>query len=130
MKFFLLISAILISSCEGDSTTERIVGGHKELDLNDPAVEKLLSDHLQRLDAGSSGTFALVSKTKITQQVVSGLSYRIYGTFKAGDQEETCIITIWHRAWIQEKNESVKIKAECGADNSKLYKAKDETSEW
>lgn len=128
MKFSLLFLIIYLTSsyCE-----EQKVGGHKEIDVNDPLIEQLLTEHLKRLDTGDSGSFILISKTKVTQQVVSGINYQIHGIFKAGNRdEESCVVTIWNRAWLQDKNEAVKIKAECGSDNSKSYKVKSDVSEW
>lgn len=57
-------------------------------------------------------------------------NFTLLGIFKAGERdEEECIVTIWNRVWLQDKNEATKIKAECGEDNT-LYKSKGETSEW
>lgn len=124
MKILNLFFISLVSSSFGQSK----VGSARDIDVNDPTVEQLLTENLARLDAGESGSFSLISKTKVTSQVVSGISYKITGTFKIGDGEEIeCCITIWSRPWLQaDKNEAVKIKAECGEEN-KLYKDKQET---
>lgn len=125
MKILILFFISLISS----SFAQGKVGGQKEIDVNDSAVTQLLDENLARLDAGDTGSFALISKTKVTSQVVAGISYQITGNFKIGDGEEIqCCVTIWSRPWLQDKNEAVKIKAECGEEN-KLYKDKKETME-
>lgn len=131
MKILFLLSIIyLTASCLGDDEPEKTVGGQSEIDVNEASVEKLLDENLKLLDTGDSGSFKMISKTKVTQQVVSGMAYKIYGTFKPGEKsEENCVITIWSRPWLQD-SEAVKIKAECGADSSKLYKAKNDVTEW
>lgn len=97
------------------SRTQRdtLVGAPAEIDNNDETVLNLLSTHLKRLDTGSEAVFELVSVEKVTRQVVSGLNYKIKGTFRAGsDEPKKCSVDIWTRPWI-ETEDSTSIKAEC-----------------
>jgi hypothetical protein len=100
-----------------------LVGGVKEIDLNDTEVEELLNSHLTRLD----DTLEVIEKQKVTMQVVSGLLYTVDGSFKNGSDEIfDCTVTIWTRAWLNDDSQKVKIKADCGA---KIYREKDD-NEW
>lgn len=99
----------------GKSRTRRdtLVGAPAEVDNNDESVLNLLSTHLKRLDTGSDATLELVSVEKVTRQVVSGLSYKVKGTFRAGSEEpEKCSVDIWTRPWI-DGDDGTQIKAEC-----------------
>lgn len=92
---------------------DTLVGAPAEIDSNDEKVLDLLQTHLKRLDTGSDAVFELVSVEKVTRQVVSGYSYKINGTFRAGgDEPRKCQIDIWTRPWI-DGDEGTQIKAEC-----------------
>jgi Cystatin domain len=125
---FILIS-IIFSMALACSASEHITGGISSAEKEDETeINELLKAHLNRLETGDSGTFVLISKEKMTKQVVAGMSYTITGTFKAGNKEvEQCTVTIWHRPWLTDIDEKVKIKAECV---SQTYKAKNELMEW
>lgn len=95
------------------SRRDSLVGAPAEVDSNDEKVLSLLTTHLKRLDTGSDAAFELISVEKVTRQVVSGLSYKVKGTFRAGsDEPKSCTIDLWTRPWI-EGNEGTEIKAEC-----------------
>lgn len=95
------------------SRRDTLVGAPAEVDNKDENVLNLLNTHLKRLDTGSDATLELVSVEKVTRQVVSGLSYKVKGTFRAGsDEPEKCSIDIWTRPWI-EGDDGTQIKAEC-----------------
>lgn len=81
MKFILLTIGFLLVSTSYVSGQDQHVGGRKPIDVNDPTVEKLLSENLERLDSDDSGSFVLISKKKVTQQVVSGIAYQIHGMY-------------------------------------------------
>jgi Cystatin domain len=108
MKLFLLLSCMLTVAYS------QVPGGISEIDVNDPEVAQLLSDHLPRLVTGDDGSFTLVSKKSVSKQVVSGLLYRITGEFRAGNKDtEVCTVLIWAREWKKDPEEKYKIKAEC-----------------
>lgn len=89
------------------------VGALQPVDKNDEKVLKLLETHLKRLDTGSDASFELVSVEEVTKRVVSGLSYTVNGTFRAGEDEaKQCSIEIWTRPWI-DGDDGTQIKAEC-----------------
>jgi Cystatin domain len=89
-------------------------GAPAEISADDPKIEKLLNDHLPRLATGDGGNFVLISKSRVTSQVVEGLSYKITGQFKAGSKDaEDCTVSIWAREWLPEPEEKFKIKADC-----------------
>lgn len=92
---------------------DTLVGAPAEIDNNDEKVTKLLTTHLKRLDTGSDAAFELVSIDKVTRQPVAGLSYKIKGTFRAGETDEKkCTIDLWNRPWI-DSDDGTQIKAEC-----------------
>ncbi|CRL01524.1 CLUMA_CG014251, isoform B [Clunio marinus] len=101
---------------QGKKVRERrdtLVGAPAEIDNNDEKVLSLLSTNLKRLDTGSDSALELVSVDKITRQIVSGLSYKVKGTFKNGELTPyACTIDIWNRPWI-EGDDGTQIKAEC-----------------
>lgn len=101
---------------------DTLVGAPTEVDNNDESVKELLETHLKRLDTGSDDTLQLVSVEKITRKVVSGLSYKVKGTFRSGESEpKACEIDIWTRPWI-EGDDGTQIKAEC--DDGIRFKTK------
>ena len=127
MKIFLLILTIsLFSSIHGDDPEEVKVGDVKEIDVDDQEATKLLTENLARIDTGDLGMI-LVSKEKVTKQMVSGISYKIYGTFKIADRTLKCVISIWSRVWLDDKNEATKIRAECEGNK---WSVKGESFEW
>lgn len=92
---------------------DTLVGAPLEIDHNDETVLNLLSSNLKRLDTGSEEPLQLVSVEKVTRQIVSGLSYKVKGTFRAGnDEPKQCSVDIWTRPWI-ESDDGTQIKAEC-----------------
>lgn len=109
-----------------DCTSEKSTGGVEVIDINDSTVEGLLKEHLSKIKTGSGASFEVLKKTKVTQQVVAGISYTISGLFKVDNDEKECVVTIWTRPWIK-TNEKLKIKAEC---SGKLYLEKDDTGDW
>lgn len=71
--------------------------------------------------------FEIVSIKKITKQTVAGIKYEFTGTFKVGEKtSEQCVVSCWYRAWLEDANEKVKIKADC---NGEAISAKGD-SEW
>jgi Cystatin domain len=118
LKHLLLLS--LVSVAYSGNT-----GGISEIDVNDPRVAQLLKDHLPRLVTGDGGSFTLVSKKSISEQVVSGIIYRITGEFKAGNKNpETCTVSIWTREWLSNPEEKFKIKADCSGTSYRVASAK------
>lgn len=95
------------------SRRETIVGAPVDVANDDETVRNLLLTHLKRLDTGSDEPLELVSVEKVTRQVVSGLSYKVKGTFRDGsDKVKQCSIDIWTRPWIENEDET-QIKADC-----------------
>jgi len=92
---------------------DTLVGAPAEIDTEDEDIHKLLSANLKRLVTGSDATLELVSVDKITRQIVSGLSYKVKGSFRAGDEEpKKCTVDIWTRSWI-DGEDATQIKADC-----------------
>lgn len=121
MKIYFVAFLIVIASIEVKSTDEKITGGTADADLNDPIVDALLKEHLPRLVTGDSGSPKLVKKSKVTQQVVSGMLYKITGTFDIGEKSSVdCVVIIWSRAWLTDENEKTKIKLECGEETFRV----------
>lgn len=99
-----------------------LVGAPLTIDNDDETVHKLLGDHLKRLDTGSDAPLELISVEKVTRKVVSGLSYEISGTFKAGEEpEKQCKVDIWTRPWL-DGDDGTQIKAEC--DGGQRFKSR------
>lgn len=107
-----------------ENLDEKKVGAQSEIDVNDENIEKLLKENLQRIDVED---LILMKKIKITQQVVAGMAYQVTALFKIGKLDSVCVISIWTRPWLNDPNERVKIKVECGET---VYRAKGETSDW
>jgi hypothetical protein len=133
IALFFLFSLLTFITCNGNSEdksndAERKVGGENEIDVNDPNVEALLKEHLPRIDGVEQGQLKLVKKTKITKQVVAGMAYHITTTFNNGQSDMDCEIIIWTRPWLNDTNEKVKIKVDCG--EAGVYRVKGETTEW
>lgn len=122
MKIYLVTFLIFIASIEAaKSTDEKTVGGSTDTDLNDPEIEALLKEHLPRIETGDSGSLKLVKKSKVTQQVVSGMLYKITGTFDIGEKASVeCVVTIWSRVWLKDESEKTKIKLECGEETYRV----------
>ncbi|KAL7042638.1 hypothetical protein ACKWTF_001228 [Chironomus riparius] len=95
-----------------------IVGGPSEVSSDDEDAIKLLNEHITRLDSGSDSPLEVVRIDKVSKQVVAGIKYNIKGVFKAGSDEKTCSVSIWHRAWIK-TDDGTKIEANC-EDGAKL----------
>ena len=96
----------------------QLVGGAKEVAADDPEANQLLKDHIQRLDTGSDSPLQIVKVDSITKQVVAGIKYIIKGLFKIGDEEKSCAVEIWHRAWVKTED-GTQIEANCD-DGAKL----------
>lgn len=90
-------------------------------------MNELLTTNLARLASGDSSSFELVSIKKITKQVVAGLKYEIVGTFKRGGKNVDCMLTVWNRSWLEDVNEKVKLKADCGGE---AISAKNDDGAW
>lgn len=97
------------------STTSHGVGGKTEISVDDQLVNELLKNNMARLVSGDS-SLEVVTIKKITKQVVAGLKFEISGTFKKGGSDFECVVTIWHRSWLENANEKVKLKADCGSE--------------
>ncbi|KAG5676579.1 hypothetical protein PVAND_006402 [Polypedilum vanderplanki] len=106
-----------------------MTGGVSSINIDDETVIKLLEENLVELDTGDDfTTFTVVNITKITRQVVSGILYKIFGDFKAGNEEaESCIVTIFLQPCNKEECEKPKIKADC---SQKTYRMKTDFSDW
>ena len=114
--------ALVSSPVKNEDEKKKLVGEVKPVENDDEKVLGLLSTHLKRLDTGSDAAFELVAVDKITKQVLSGLSYKVKGTFRAGNEDvKNCTIDIWTRPWIK-GDEETQIKADC--ENAEHYKAK------
>lgn len=94
------------------SRKRRQVGGSSEVSVDDELANKLLTEHISRLDTGSEKPLEVVKIEKITKQVVAGLKYRITGLFKIGDDEKACTVVIWHRAWVKTED-GTQLDADC-----------------
>lgn len=121
MKIYFVVLLVFFASIEVKCEDEKHVGGTSDTDLNDPTVEALLKEHLPRIVTGDSGSLKLVKKSKVTQQVVSGMLYKITGTFEIGEKSNVdCVVIIWSRAWLTDEDEKVKIKLECGEETFRV----------
>lgn len=80
------------------------------------SVTDLLDSNLARLVTGDGEHFSTVSIKNITKQVVAGLKYEVTGTFKMGKNTTDCVVTLWTRSWLEDMNERVKLKADCGGE--------------
>lgn len=128
MKIYFLVVVVIANVAIIECNKDGIPGGTSEIDVNDPTIEELLADHIYRIDTGDAGELQIVKKTKVTEQVVAGMLYQIYGVFNIGEQKDVdCHITIWTRAWLKDENEKVKIKLVCGETR---YGTKGESSVW
>lgn len=96
--------------------TSANVGGHSEIPIDDAEVNTLLKSNLAQLVAGDGTAFELVSITKITKQVVAGLKYTVTGVFKKGGANTECTCSLWHRAWLDDPKEKLKLKIDCGGE--------------
>lgn len=84
--------------------------------MEDPIVNDLLKENLARLVSGDS-KLEVVTVKNITKQLVAGTRYDITGSFKMGDKISDCVVSMWYRSWLNDANEKVKIKAECGEES-------------
>lgn len=89
------------------------MGGKVEVSTEDQLVNELLRNHTARLVAGD-GPLEFISIKKVTKQVVAGMRFDLTAMFKKGGKTTECVVCIWYRAWLEDINEKVKIKAECG----------------
>ena len=103
------------------------VGGANDVPADDKTTNDMLKSNLARLTTGSGGSLAVVAIKKITERVVSGKLYEIEGTFKVGGKDTECIVHLWSQPWIDEPNEKVKLKAQCGEEE---IKAKGDDEAW
>lgn len=90
----------------------QIVGGAKDVSTDDEDANKLLNEHITRLETGSDAPLEVVRIDKISKQVVAGVKYIIKGVFRAGDEEKSCAVSIWHRVWIKTED-GTQIDATC-----------------
>lgn len=105
-----------VNKREKSRVRRQLVGGLSDVDSKDEHVNGLLENHLQRLEAGSEGKLELVNIEKITQKVVAGISYKVKGTFRIGNETpKKCTVEIWERKWIQGED-GVQISAICDDD--------------
>ena len=122
MKIYFVAFLIFIASIEVvKGAEEKNVGSTTDTDVNDPEIDALLKDHLPRIETGDSGSLKKKKKSKVTQQVVSGMLYKIIGTFDIGEKASVeCVVTIWSRVWLKEETEKTKIKLECGEETYRV----------
>lgn len=99
-----------------NGTTHASVGGNADVPVDDPEVNSLLKTNLALLVAGDGTPFELVSITKITKQVVAGLKYTVVGVFKKSGANTECTCSMWHRAWLDDPKEKLKLKIDCGGE--------------
>lgn len=98
------------------STAHANVGGNADVPVDDPEVNALLKTNLALLVTGDGTPFELVSITKISKQVVAGLKYTVVGVFKKGGSNTECVVSLWHRAWLDDPKEKLKLKIDCGGE--------------
>lgn len=55
------------------------------------------------------------------------MKYEISGTFKIGGKNVDCVLTVWNRGWLDNPNEAVKLKANCG---NETLNAKNDDGAW
>lgn len=91
----------------------RKTGNKQNVAVNDPTVNELLKDNINRLSAGEGGGLEAVTIQSITRQIVAGMKYEIIGMFKVAGSNRKCTVTIWSRAWVDDPAEKTKIKADC-----------------
>ena len=125
MKYFVAIFLTVCSLLANVKAEQKLMGGAKAIDINDPTANNLLDENLAELDSEDGGHFSLINKEKITRQVVAGVMYKFYGDFQVGHHEEPeeCIISMLLHPY----NHQVKIKADCG---EKTYHSKNFSSYW
>lgn len=97
------------------------------MNVDDAALNDLLKANIARLIAGDGTALELITITKATSQVVAGIKYEATGSFKHGGKTTECVITIWHRSWLDDANEKTKLKAECEGHLSLTPKGDDGT---
>lgn len=90
-------------------------------------IVDLLNTHLTRLVSGDGSSLETVTITKVTKQVVAGMKYEINGSFKRGSKTSECVLILWHRSWLEDINEKVKLKATCDGE---AINTKDDTGNW
>lgn len=102
-------------------------GGPTPLAIDDKVANEILKTHLARLVSGTGSAVTLVSIKSISQKVVAGTLYEYVGKFKLGGKEVECHVSAWSRPWIEDANEKLKIKAECGEEK---VATKGDEEEW
>uniref|UniRef100_A0A2M3Z104 Putative cysteine proteinase n=1 Tax=Anopheles braziliensis TaxID=58242 RepID=A0A2M3Z104_9DIPT len=85
------------------------------------AHQKRIREALKQMAqlADGNGNDRKVTVVSATQSVVSGISYNYRLTFADDEEKRVCLLNVWERAWLKDKDEAVKVKFECPAASEK-----------
>lgn len=126
--FYLFLRNSPLSQDEAAKPTHPTIGGTDSMNADETKhLTELLDLHLTRLVSGDGKSLEVVSIKNVTKQVVAGMKYTINGTFKRGDKTFDCVISLWHRSWLEDVNEKVKLKAVCEGET---IHAKNDDGTW
>lgn len=91
-------------------------GKPKNIDPNDPIVNSLLSDNIERFSVNDNSV-ELVSIQQVTKQVVAGLKYTVKLIAMINGESKPCKFTIWSRVWLEDPNQKHIFSCSCDGED-------------